>query len=48
MNGNKIDVSSLQKRLRTSEATFDKEKALLEQKVQLLNIELSEVTEREK
>jgi hypothetical protein len=42
------EVYMLEKKIRTSEAIFDKEKALLEQKVQLLRIELSEVTEREK
>jgi hypothetical protein len=42
------EVYLLEKKLRTSVAIFDKEKALLEQKVQLLKIELSEVTEREK
>ena len=41
-------ISSLQMKLRASEANFDKEKALLEQKVQLMKIELAEVTEREK
>jgi len=40
MNGHKNEFSSFEKRLRSSEATFDKEKALLEQKVKLLKIEL--------
>lgn len=37
----------LQKKLNASEANFKKEKALLEQKVELVKIELKEVLERE-
>ncbi len=48
MNGQKNNISALERKLRASEANFDKEKALLEQKVQLMKIELTEVTEREK
>ena len=48
MNGQKNNVSALERKLRANEANFDKEKALLEQKVQLMKIELTEVTEREK
>ncbi|CAI2383141.1 unnamed protein product [Moneuplotes crassus] len=47
MNGQN-QVSSLQKKLQAREASFDKEKAVLEQKVKLMKIELAEVTEREK
>lgn len=39
------ELTLLEKKLRTSEAIFNKEKALLEQKVELLKIELSEVKE---
>lgn len=40
------EVYTLESKLRTNEALFTKEKALLEQKVQLLKIELSEVKDR--
>ena len=47
MNVQNSEVYLLHKKLMTSEAIFKKEKALLEQKIQLLKIELQEVTERE-
>ena len=47
MNGQNSEVYLLQKKLMTTEAIFKKEKALLEQKIQLLRIELQEVSERE-
>lgn len=47
MNGQNSEVYMLQKKLMTTEAIFKKEKALLEQKIQLLRIELQEVSERE-
>ena len=48
MNGQNNQSILLERKIRTNEAIFNKEKALLEQKVQLLKIELQEVTEREK
>ena len=37
------EVRVLEKKLQTSEAMFKKEKALLEQKVKLVNLQLNEV-----
>lgn len=47
MNGHNSEVYLLEKKLMNTEAIFKKEKALLEQKVELLKLQLQEVTERE-
>ena len=47
MNGHNNEVYLLEKKLMSAEAIFKKDKALLEQKVELLKLQLEEVTERE-